>query len=235
MTFWKTFAKSTLGGIVGYLAGILAGFWFTEDYITLIFPVVGTLAGVIWAKLSSRSTANLDKPLAEPVHIQDTLTTDRPLVSTISEERPANRLSSSSPAPVVEQEAVPPIFQPVLEYLAVLEDMVISEGQKNNLDNEIVEKSCSLFLRLQRVLPMLGELHNDEINHTVKRLVLKDLNSIINPFLRLSGEAKSKNRRVLLDGIRDVDSRITHIVKTIEHKDLMELQTRAELLHQRYS
>lgn len=235
MTFWKTFGKSTVGGIVGYLAGILAGFWFTEDYITLIFPAVGTLSGVVWAKLSNQTTTNLDKPLAEPVHVQEPTPISRPNVQTITEEPPVNRLSSPSPAPVVEQEPVPEIFQPVLEYLAVLEDMVISEGQKNNLDNEIVEKSCSLFLRLQRVLPMLGELHNDEINHTVKRLVLKDLNSVINPFLRLSGEAKSKNRRVLLDGIKDVDSRITHIVKTIEHKDLMELQTRAELLHQRYS
>lgn len=132
----------------------------------------------------------------------------------------------------------PPIsaeFAPVVEYLSILEDMIISEGQKDTLDNEIVEKSLALFARLQRVIPLLQELGNGEINHTVRRLVLKDLNGVINPFLRLGGEAKTKNRRMLLNGLRDVDSKISDIASTIEHKDLMELQTKAELIHQRYS
>ncbi|MNO38101.1 hypothetical protein D3C76_281960 [compost metagenome] len=126
-------------------------------------------------------------------------------------------------------------FAPVVEYLSILEDMIISEGQKDTLDNEIVEKSLALFARLQRVIPLLQELGNAEINHTVRRLVLKDLNGVINPFLRLGGEAKTKNRRMLLNGLRDVDSKISDIASTIEHKDLMELQTKAELIHQRYS
>lgn len=132
----------------------------------------------------------------------------------------------------------PPVsaeFAPVVEYLSILEDMIISEGQKDTLDNEIVEKSLALFARLQRVIPLLQELGNGEINHTVRRLVLKDLNGVINPFLRLGGEAKTKNRRMLLNGLRDVDSKISDIASTIEHKDLMELQTKAELIHQRYS
>lgn len=128
-----------------------------------------------------------------------------------------------------------PEFAPVVEYLSILEDMIISEGQKDTLDNEIVEKSLALFARIQRVIPLLQELNNGEINHTVRRLILKDLNGVINPFLRLGGEAKTKNRRTLLNGLRDVDSKISDIASTIEHKDLMELQTKAELIHQRYS
>ncbi len=126
-------------------------------------------------------------------------------------------------------------FVQVVEYLEVLEDMVISEGQKDALDNEIVEKALALFARLQRVIPLLHELNNSEVNHTVRRLILKDLNGLINPFLRLSGDAKRTNRRTLLNGLRDVDSKISVIVSTVEHKDLMELQSKAELIHQRYS
>ncbi|MNB72166.1 hypothetical protein D3C75_187500 [compost metagenome] len=128
-----------------------------------------------------------------------------------------------------------PEFLPVVEYLGILEDMIISEGQKYTLDNEIVEKSLALFARLQRVIPQLQELNSGEINHTIRRLVLKDLNAVINPFLRLSGEAKTRNRRMLLNGIKDIDSKITEIASTIEHKDLMELQSKAELIHQRYN
>jgi hypothetical protein len=126
-------------------------------------------------------------------------------------------------------------FAQVMEYLEVLEDMVISEGQKDALDNEIVEKALALFARLQRVIPLLHELNNSEVNHTVRRLILKDLNGLINPFLRLSGDAKRTNRRTLLNGLRDVDSKISVIVSTVEHKDLLELQSKAELIHQRYS
>ncbi|MBY9080084.1 hypothetical protein KIH86_21490 [Paenibacillus sp. HN-1] len=126
-------------------------------------------------------------------------------------------------------------FLPVVEYLGILEDMIISEGQKDTLDNEIVEKSLALFARLQRVIPQLQELNSGEINHTIRRLVLKDLNGVINPFLRLGGEAKTRNRRTLLNGLRDIDSKITEIASSIEHKDLMELQNKAELIHQRYN
>ncbi|ASS74041.1 hypothetical protein CIG75_02955 [Tumebacillus algifaecis] len=132
-------------------------------------------------------------------------------------------------------EQVSPEFAPVLEYLEILEDMIISEGQKNNLDDEIVDKSLALFARLQRVIPLLQELNNDSINHTIRRLVLKDLNGFITPFLRLSSETKTKNRRMLLNGLKDINMKITSIVETIEHKDLIELQTKADLIHSRYS
>ncbi|MCD1261479.1 hypothetical protein B5M42_022000 [Paenibacillus athensensis] len=138
-----------------------------------------------------------------------------------------------TPAPIAS--ASEQLFQPVKEYLEVLEDMVISEGQSNNLDDEIVEKSLALFSRIHRVLPQLAELRDDEINHRVRRLVLRDLNSFITPFLRLSGEAKTRNRRTLLNGLKDIQADVGGIVASIERKDLLELQARADLIHQRYS
>jgi hypothetical protein len=149
-----------------------------------------------------------------------------------TDEKSDKRVQSMVPGHQLEQD---PVFGPVIEYLEVLEDMVISEGQKNELDNEIVEKSLALFARLQRVIPALKELNNGDINYTLRRLILKDLNGFINPFLRLSGEAKRTNRRMLLNGLKDVDSKISEIVSTIEHKDLLELQNKAELIHQRYN
>nr|WP_246070497.1 hypothetical protein [Paenibacillus kobensis] len=139
---------------------------------------------------------------------------------------------AGSPAP---QQQLPEGFGPVVEYLQVLEDMIISEGQKNNLDSEIVDKSLALFARVQRVIPLLDQLGDNNINHTIRRLILKDLNGVINPFLRLSGELKQQNRRMLLNGLKDVNSKISAIVSTIEHKDLIELQSKAELIHQRYN
>jgi|GEM_PF-872426 len=147
----------------------------------------------------------------------------------------AARVGAAGGTPAPAAAASEQLFQPVKEYLEVLEDMVISEGQTNNLDDEIVEKSLALFSRIHRVLPQLAELRDDEINHRVRRLVLRDLNSFITPFLRLSGEAKTRNRRTLLNGLKDIQADIASIMTTIERKDLLELQARADLIHQRYS
>ncbi len=269
MSTGKIVGKTVLGGAVGYIAGCLVGIW-TPDYVTLLFPLAGSIYGVVWAGRSQRDAAlppaptqpPLSQPQARPNQAPGASPSGRPSLQEQYEQaarqraadqqrhseqeaaaRSANtaRVQASSAQQAAAESAnkgnidVLPIFHPVLEYLGVLEEMIISEGQKHNLDNEIVEKSCSLFLRLQRLIPILSELNNDDINHTIKRLVMNDLNSVINPFLRLSGEAKTKNRRILLDGLKDVNNRVTQIVKTIEHKDLMELQSRAELLHHRYS
>ncbi len=271
MSISKIVGKTVLGGGIGYLAGCLVGIW-TPIFVTLLFPLAGSIYGVVWAARTQRN-ASLPPAPTQPSLSQPQAHTNRSPIATnptashslqeqyeqAARQRAADqqrhsaqesaarsastaRPAASSAAQPVQSKTAPnstsdvlPIFQPVLEYLGVLEEMIISEGQKHNLDNEIVEKSCALFLRLQRVLPILSELNNDDINHTIKRLVMNDLNSVINPFLRLSGEAKTKNRRILLDGLKDVNNRVTQIVKTIEHKDLMELQSRAELLHHRYS
>jgi hypothetical protein len=211
--------KPILGALIGYAAGYITN-GFMPLLVTLLFPLIGLGVGVLLHK----------QPKPENKTIS-------PNNSTEEARKPLENSSTRSSSKSIEAPPsdLNPIFQPVVEYVEVLEDMIISEGQKNNLDSEIVEKCCSLFVRLQRVIPLLSELNNDEINHTVKRLVIKELNSVINPFLRLSGEAKTKNRRILLTGLKDVNTRISEIVATIEHKDLLELQTKAEVIHKRYA
>lgn len=141
-------------------------------------------------------------------------------------------------SPQGQQPSQPPVddgMREMMEYIALIEEMVISEGQKHNLDDEIVEKTLSLLARIHRVIPQLVELDNAEINHNMKRLVLRDLNGFVTPFLKLSGEMKRKNRRLLLDGLKNIQSKINSYVETLEQKDLVELQTKADIIHQRYS
>lgn len=243
------------GALVGYAAGYI-GHWFLPLFAAMLFPAIGAMIGSglqRFADKRSKSKHNIPDVLPEqqedgngrtPPKVTRTAKYTR-VAGEDREENDGNAGNVGNAGNADRQpagqaggearEAIDPIFQPVVEYLGILEDMVISEGQKNQLDSEIVEKSCALFLRLQRVIPLLSGLNNGDINHTVKRLVLNDLNSVIQPFLRLSGEAKIKNRRVLLNGLRDVNSKISSIVATIEHKDLLELQTRAEVIHSRYA
>ncbi|HEU4962928.1 MAG TPA: hypothetical protein VFV52_03575 [Bacilli bacterium] len=208
--------KIVLGAAAGYLIALLTSSMLPE-LISLLLPLGGMAVG--------GSLARSDKKTNIPVVIPES-----------SAEPNGQAQAQAQPEPTEQAgEPVDPEFAPVLEYLEILEDMIISEGQKNNLDDEIVDKSLGLFARLQRVIPLVRELHNGEINHTLRRLVLKDLNSFITPFLRLSGETKTKNRRMLLNGLKEINMKITTIVETIEHKDLLELQTKADLIHSRYS
>lgn len=241
-----------LGALVGYVAGYI-GHWFLPLFAAMLFPAIGTMIGSglqRFADKRSKPKHNIPDVLPKQEEggngrTPPKVTRTAKYTRVAGEDREEKVANDGNAGDAVRQpagqaggearEAIDPIFQPVVEYLGILEDMVISEGQKNQLDSEIVEKSCALFLRLQRVIPLLSGLNNGEINHTVKRLVLNDLNSVIQPFLRLSGEAKIKNRRVLLNGLRDVNSKISDIVATIEHKDLLELQTRAEVIHSRYA
>ncbi|CAM4211336.1 hypothetical protein [Paenibacillus typhae] len=229
----NTKSKVLLYAAAGYVVAVLTSS-FLPELISLLLPVAGAGAGLLGGK---RTRVNLpaevlpasQAPAAEPAQAQPAArpSAGGPAGASAAPAAPSARVAAE-PAALGE-------FAAVVEYLVILEDMIISEGQKDTLDNEIVEKSLALFARLQRVIPLLQELGNGEINHTVRRLVMKDLNGVINPFLRLGGEAKTKNRRMLLNGLRDVDSKISEIASTIEHKDLMELQTKAELIHQRYS
>lgn len=223
---------------VGYVAAVLTSALLPE-MLSLLLPVAGGTVGLLQAQ---RKRSNLPEEVL-PVGPESVQAAPPPAnKGTASNPVVSNPVSIPSLSPshatsgrVSGEVKIGPEFAPVVEYLSILEDMIISEGQKDTLDNEIVEKSLALFARLQRVIPLLQELGNGEINHTVRRLILKDLNGVINPFLRLGGEAKTKNRRMLLNGLRDVDSKISDIASTIEHKDLMELQTKAELIHQRYN
>lgn len=226
-------SKVLLYAGVGYVVAVLTSS-FLPEFISLLLPLAGAGIGVLVTR-SPRTNLPAEVlpagPVTEPI-------APPPAASAPSLSSPANDVESGHSGYGSKSDGavkIGPEFAPVVEYLSILEDMIISEGQKDTLDNEIVEKSLALFARLQRVIPLLQELNNGEINHTVRRLILKDLNGVINPFLRLGGEAKTKNRRMLLNGLRDVDSKISDIASTIEHKDLMELQTKAELIHQRYS
>lgn len=227
-------SKVLLYAGIGYVVAVLTSS-FLPELLSLLLPVAGAAVGVL-ATRSPRTNLPAEVLPAGPETVPVA-----PAPSANAPQLPsaANNAAPGNPGNSGRTEAEPtkigPEFAPVVEYLSILEDMIISEGQKDTLDNEIVEKSLALFARLQRVIPLLQELNNGDINHTVRRLILKDLNGVINPFLRLSGEAKTKNRRTLLNGLRDVDSKISDIASTIEHKDLMELQTKAELIHQRYS
>ncbi|MDQ0196552.1 hypothetical protein J2T20_004964 [Paenibacillus wynnii] len=223
---------------IGYVAAVLTS-PFLPEMLSLLLPAAGGAVGLVSGQ---RKRTNLPAEVlpagTESVQVASpsvnkSVSTATPTSSPVSV--PALSPSNATSGKVSGEVKIGPEFAPVVEYLSILEDMIISEGQKDTLDNEIVEKSLALFARLQRVIPLLQELGNGEINHTVRRLILKDLNAVINPFLRLGGEAKTRNRRTLLNGLKDVDSKISDIASTIEHKDLMELQTKAELIHQRYS
>ncbi|MDI4644727.1 hypothetical protein [Cohnella hashimotonis] len=132
------------------------------------------------------------------------------------------------------REITDPELASASEYIDVLQDMILLEGEKNTLDDEIVQKTLALLSRINRLIPDLDTLGDSNINYNIVRLVRRDLNSTINPFLRLSGEAKRHNRRLLLDGIKDINSKLTAYTQTIEQKDLLELRTKAELIQQRY-
>ncbi|CAM4396832.1 hypothetical protein [Paenibacillus tarimensis] len=127
-----------------------------------------------------------------------------------------------------------PELAAAVEYIGILEDMILLEGEKNSLDDEIVQKTLSLLARVNRLVPDLVALGDASINYNIVRLIRRDINSAINPFLRLSGEAKRQNRRLLLDSIKDINSKLTFYTQTIEQKDIMELRTKAELIQQRY-
>ncbi|MBW7458437.1 hypothetical protein ACFOLF_15055 [Paenibacillus sepulcri] len=233
-----------IAAAIGYVAAVVTS-PLVPELASLLIPVIAAIIGSLLPKRKKRS----HNPAISPEFLPDASlkpgdSPSKPPVRQAGSEPSSGEPRASAPSPLSDQSAaasgghrqeISPEFAPVVEYLEVLEDMVISEGQKNALDDEIVLKSLALFARLQRIIPLLQELKDSNVNHTVKRLILKDLNGILNPFLRLGGEAKTRNRRMLLNGIKEVDTKISDIVSTIEHKDLLELQTKAELIHQRYS
>ncbi|MNI09495.1 hypothetical protein D3C73_625670 [compost metagenome] len=203
-----------VSGLIGYLAGAAA--WiFLPAYISIGVPVL-VATGTYFLIKSSQKRKPLPAQEAEPIQI----TNPSPPV-----------VSQQEPEPLSPEDTE---WQQVNEYIGTIEDMVILEGKQHNLDDEIVEKTLTLLSRLNRVIPQLRALNDSSINHNVKRLVLRDLNGVITPFLSLGGEAKQKNRRLLLNGLKDIDSKMTFYTETIEQKDLLELKTKAELIRQRY-
>ncbi|WP_372632797.1 hypothetical protein [Cohnella sp.] len=235
--------------IIGYSAGYISTF-FVHDAIALVFPILGTmLASVIRnaerkvAQLAAeRDAANAAAAAAAAGGNPQQAQRIPPAVQSFGGASRPGGQPAANPAVAAPQQAAPeprasdlgPEWDSIMEYIGTIEDMVLLEGEKNNLDNEIVQRTLSLLVRLNRIIPQLVAFNNGDINHKIKRLVLKDLNGAITPFLHLSGEAKRQNRRLLLNSIRDIDNQITTYTSFIEQKDLMELRNKAELIHQRY-
>lgn len=221
--------------IIGYAAGLI-GYQFLPLPIAMIFPVLGTLLGstirqaeLKVAKLAAeREAANIGSSNAGN---QDGAGANNALNLGSASGRHA---TAPVDAPSPRSSNLGPEWDSVIEYIGTIEDMVLLEGEKNNLDNEIVQRTLSLLVRLNRIIPQLVEFNNGDINHKIQRLVLKDLNGTITPFIHLSGEAKRQNRRILLNSLKDIDNQITTYTSFIEQKDLMELKNKAELIHQRY-
>jgi hypothetical protein len=226
---------------IGYVVGVIASFFYPA-YLALIFPALMSFIGLLIHNRDSTSaktkakgrplegdTGASAKPLAEAAG--DSASSTATAVKASEPMGASASIGSTGNIPIAED----PLWGPVLEYIGVIEDMIISEGQKNNLDNEIVEKTLSLLSRLGRVIPQLQALNDGNINHNIHRLVFKDLNGAVNPFLRLSGEAKQQNRRLLLTGLKDINSKISFYVESIEQRDLIDLQTKVELIQQRYN
>jgi len=221
--------------IIGYVVGLVST-KFLPVPVALVFPILGTLVGstirqaeLKVAKLAAeRDAANA----AAAAAANSGQRVDQPSSA-------SNRIAETS-VPQADRShghrapALGPEWDTVMEYIGTIEDMVLIEGEKNNLDNEIVQRTLSLLVRLNRIIPQLVEFNNGDINHKIQRLVLKDLNGTITPFLNLSGEAKRQNRRILLNSLKDIDNQITTYTGFIEQKDLMELKNKAELIHQRY-
>ncbi|CAN7534729.1 hypothetical protein LJR153_003848 [Paenibacillus sp. LjRoot153] len=213
----KQFKVAAGVSIAGYVVSLITTSFLPES-INLLVPAALTFGTILVLQRSSKAIKGTTTPgvISEPAPNR----TPAPAVISTSEDE----LKAESD----------PFWGPIAEYIHVIEETMISEGQKNTLDDEIVEKTLSLLSRVGRLIPQLKELNDANMNHNIQRLIFKDLNGAINPFLKLGGEAKRLNRRLLLTGIKDINSKLTDYVETIEQKDLIELQTRMELIQQRY-
>lgn len=238
--------------IIGYLVGLVS-ISILPDPVALIFPILGTMLGskirqaeLKVARLAAERDAAIEQStsaqsLDNPTQRNSRTQSPQSLPNQSSQSQPANSQAangnpSTNPnrAPIEQAPDLGPEWLSILEYIGTIEDMVLLEGEKDNLDNEIVQRTLSLLVRLNRIIPQLVAFNNGDINHKIQRLVLKDLNGAINPFINLSGEAKRQNRRLLLNSLKDIDNQISTYTSFIEQKDLMELKNKAELIHQRY-
>lgn len=225
------------GGIslLGFIASLFTA-QFLPELVNLLIPTLFSLAAIaLLSRLSRPKTQGPETQLNEQVNHHGAPRASGTSSTSGTPGAPGSAQdqtrSAAENAPEIEKDA---FWGPIIEYIQVTEEMVISEGQKNNLDDEIVEKTLSLLARVNRLIPQLKTLHDGNINHNIQRLIFKDLNGVINPFLNLSGEAKRQNRRLLLNGIKDINTKLSSYVETIEHRDLIELQTRVDLIQQRY-
>jgi len=227
-------SKVILGAGAGYVLALVTASLLPEA-VSYLIPLLGAVIGYALSGRGSKrgrqpsiAEQAASAPSSPSTSQAPTAAPDRSATATTVEAVQAEAITSPAPQPHTS------VFAHELEYMEVLEDMILSEGKKNNLDQELIDKSLALITRLQRLIPQIEELRSGDINHTIKRLVMHDLNSLINPFLRLTTEHKIRNRRVLLDGIKHVNGKIDEIGESIQQKELFELQSKAELISARY-
>ncbi|MFA4132983.1 MULTISPECIES: UPF0016 family protein [Brevibacillus] len=200
-----------LGAITGYFLALLAS-TILPTFIMLAIPLLTAAIGFVLGEKKEQRFSGITVP--EP---------DQRITSTeTGSEQTKKELEST-------------YSSEIREYLQVIKEIVINENEKRNLDDEISEKTINLCSKIDTLLPYIETLGSAQTKHDIKMLVMKDLNSVINPFLRLSVENKLKNRRKLLDGLRDINLKLKVISTSIEQHDIYELERKLTLITEKYN
>ncbi|WGV57384.1 UPF0016 family protein [Brevibacillus brevis] len=200
-----------LGAITGYFLALLVS-TILPTFIMLAIPLLTAAIGFVLGEKKEQRFSGITVP--EP---------DQRITSTeTGSEQTKKELEST-------------YSSEIREYLQVIKEIVINENEKRNLDDEISEKTINLCSKIDTLLPYIETLGSAQTKHDIKMLVMKDLNSVINPFLRLSVENKLKNRRKLLDGLRDINLKLKVISTSIEQHDIYELERKLTLITEKYN
>lgn len=132
-------SKVLLYAGIGYVVAVLTSSLLPE-FISLLLPLAGAGIGALVTR-SPRTNLPAEVLPAGPVTAP---IAPPPAASAPQLSNAANDTTSGIhgyDGKTEDAVKIGPEFAPVVEYLSILEDMIISEGQKDTLDNEIVEKS----------------------------------------------------------------------------------------------
>ena len=200
-----------MGAIAGYIMALLAS-TILPTFIMLAIPLLTAAIGYALSEKKEEQLSGITVPEPDPK---------------ITANEAGNEQTRKETESTYSSE--------IREYLQVIKEIVINENEKRNLDDEITEKTTNLCSKIDTLLPYIEERGSAQTKHDIKMLVMKDLNSVINPFLRLSVENKLNNRRKLLDGLRDINHKLKVISKSIEQYDIYELERKLDLITEKYN
>lgn len=200
-----------IGAVAGYIMALLAS-TILPTFIMLAIPLLTAAIGYVLSEKKEQQLSGITVPEPDP----------KITVNEVGNEQTRKETESS-------------YSSEIREYLQVIKEIVINENEKRNLDDEITEKTTNLCSKIDTLLPYIEERGSAQTKHDIKILVMKDLNSVINPFLRLSVENKLNNRRKLLDGLRDINHKLKVISKSIEQYDIYELERKLDLITEKYN
>lgn len=204
-----------IGAVAGYIIALLAS-TVLPTFIVLAMPLLMTAIGFVLSEKKERQLSGITVPVPEP---DPRITSD----------------GSGNEQTRKEMETESTYSLEIREYLQIIKEIVINENEQRNLDDEITEKTTNLCSKIDTLLPYIEDLGSVQTKHDIKMLVMKDLNSVINPFLRLSVENKLNNRRKLLDGLRDINHKLKVISQSIEQHDIYELERKLDLITEKYN